>query len=78
MWMISKKTYRPFRISNFYNGDMIMRRYVVSNSVALIHIFRSNTVSLLESSFKKVWISPKVYRETVVVGKEKGFRSLLL
>jgi len=44
----------------------------VSNSVALIHIFKSNSQSILSASFNKLWISPWVFEEVVVKGKEGG------
>ena len=48
-------------------------RLVVSNSVALIQLFKANADSLLRISFEKVIISKKVYEEVVISGKEKGY-----
>lgn len=46
---------------------------VVSNSVSLIHMFKSGAEGLLKGQFKMIWIAPKVFDETVIRGKEKKF-----
>ncbi|NOZ58094.1 MAG: hypothetical protein GXO66_00725 [Euryarchaeota archaeon] len=46
---------------------------VVSNSVALIYLFKIREVALLKRVFECIKIPPTVYREVVEKGMEKGY-----
>ena len=48
---------------------------VVSNSGPLIHLSKLSLLHLLKKLFGIIFITNKIYEETVVVGKEKGYKN---
>ena len=60
-------------IDKYTNKNCNQLNTIITNSVSLIHLFKANAESILKTSFEKVIISKKVYQETVISGKKKGY-----